>query len=43
MQAKWGLRLFIRDLIILVVAFLISHHFYVQLINDPYVQKIFFQ
>ena len=43
MQVKWGLRLFIKDLIIMLVAFLISHHFYMQLINNPYVQRIFFQ
>lgn len=43
MQVKWGLRLFIKDLIIILVAFLISHHFYMQLINNPYVQRIFFQ
>ena len=43
MQVKWGLRLFIKDLIIMVVAFLVSYHFYMQLINQPYVQRLFFQ
>lgn len=43
MQVKWGLRLFVRDLIIIIVAFLVSYHFYMKLINSPYVQRIFFQ
>lgn len=43
MQVKWGLRAFIKDLIIVIVAFLIAYHFYVELISNPYVQRIFFQ
>ena len=43
MQVKWGLRAFFKDLIIVIIAFVISLHFYLELINDPYVQKIFFQ
>ena len=42
MQAKWGLRLFIKDLILVVIAFLISYHFYIQLIKDPYIERLFF-
>ena len=43
MQVKWGLRLFIKDLLIVVFAFLIAYHFYITLVSDPYVQRIFFQ
>lgn len=42
MQVKWGLRMFLKDLLIVVAAFLISLHFYLAFINDPYIQKIFF-
>ena len=43
MKVKWGLRMFLKDLLIIVVAFLVSYHFYALLINNPYVQRIFFQ
>lgn len=43
MQVKWGLRLFIKDLLIVLVAFLVSYHFYIELVSNPYIQKVFFQ
>lgn len=42
MQVKWGLRLFIKDLIIVIIAFLVAYHFYVTLVTQPYIQAVFY-
>ena len=42
MTAKWGVRSMVWYVIMLVIAFCVALYYYLQLINDPSIQRIFF-
>ena len=41
-MAKWGIRSMIWYIFILFVALLIAIYYYLQLVNDPNVQNLFY-
>ncbi len=38
---KWGVRSMVWYVLVLIVAFCVSLYYYLSLINDPSIQKIF--
>lgn len=41
MTGKWGVRSMVWDVLILVIAFCVALYYYLHLINDPSIQRLF--
>lgn len=39
---RWGVRSMVWDVLILIIAFVVAIFYYIQFINDPGIQRLFF-